>query len=304
MMRRYSSPADFKQALEERLRRAATGAEVQRRRQLVVFQRLLARVVPSLGCNLVLKGGLALEIRIDGARTTGDIDLALFGAEDALLERMQALGQLDLGDFMTFEIQSHKTNPEVAGDGVLYGGKRLRVECKLAGKIYGARFGMDIVFGGPMLGDATVIQGEDYLGFAGIAAPQLRLLPIETHIAEKLHAYTLPRTSPNSRVRDLPDMALLATVGEPLLGRRIADAIQQTFHARGTHVPPSVLPAPPEGWLRAYAALASDQRLRWRALGDVVTAVEAFLGPVLAAADCGTWDRERWGWSALLSARS
>ena len=62
------------------------------------------------------------------------------------------------------------------------------------------------------LGDATPIKGEDYLGFAGIAAPELLLIPVETHIAEKLHAYTLPRPTPNSRVRDLPDLALLAAV--------------------------------------------------------------------------------------------
>ena len=72
----------------------------------------------------------------------------------------------------------------------------------LAGKIYGTpRFGLDIVFGGHLLGEATPVTGEDYLGFAGIAPPELHLVPTETHLAEKLHAYTLPRTSPNSRVR-------------------------------------------------------------------------------------------------------
>jgi hypothetical protein len=149
-----------------------------------------------------------------------------------------------------------------------------------------------------MLGNATsVVGGEDYLDFAGIAAPSIRLLPIETHLAEKLHAYTLPRTSGNARVRDLPDMALLATVTDPLLGTRIAEAIQQTFRARGTHDPPRVFPAPPPAWHSSYAALASEQRLRWKTLDELVVAVEAFLDPVLAGTDCGTWDRERWGWS-------
>lgn len=299
MTRRYASAADFKQALEERLRRGAAGFEIQRRRQLLVFQRLLARILPGLGRNLVLKGGLALEIRLGGARTTGDIDLVLFGAEGMLLERLQALGQLDLGDFMTFEVQPKKDTPDVAGDGVLYGGKRFRVEGKLAGKIFGAPFGLDIVFGGHMLGDATPIKGEDYLGFAGIAPPDLHLLPIETHLAEKLHAYTLPRTSPNSRVRDLPDMALLATVSDPLRCRRITEAIQQTFRARGTHDAPEILPLPPAAWRTSYAALASEQRLRWRTLEDLLAAVQAFLDPVLRGDDCGTWSRERWSWSAV-----
>ena len=49
-------------------------------------------------------------------------------------------------------------------------------------------------------------MAEDVLAFAGIAPPTLRLYPVETHIAEKLHAYTLPRPRPNSRVKDLPDL--------------------------------------------------------------------------------------------------
>jgi Nucleotidyl transferase AbiEii toxin, Type IV TA system len=297
MTRRYASAVDFKQALEQRLRRDATGPEIPRRRQLLVFQRLLARILPGLGRNLVLKGGLALEVRLGGARTTGDIDLVLFGAEATLLERLQALGQLDLGDFMTFEIQPKKATPDVAGDGVRYGGKRFRVEGKLAGKMFGAPFGLDIVFGGHMLGAATAVTGEDYLGFAGIAAPEIHLLPIETHLAEKLHAYTLPRTSPNSRVRDLPDMALLATVADPLHGHRITEAIQQTFRTRGTHDAPAVLPVPPDAWRTAYAALAAEQRLRWKTLEELLTAVRAFVDPVLRGDDCGTWNRDRWSWS-------
>lgn len=47
------------------------------------------------------------------------------------------------------------------------------------------------------------------------------MLPVETHLAEKLHAYTLPCSTENARVRHLPDMALLGTVADPpLLGDR------------------------------------------------------------------------------------
>jgi hypothetical protein len=66
----------------------------------------------------------------------------------------------------------------------------------------------------------------------------LRLYPIETHIAEKLHAYTMPRTRPNTRVKDLPDMALLATA-EPLEAARLRAALERTFAFRATHPLPS-----------------------------------------------------------------
>ena len=46
----YESPGDFKQALEARLRKASdTGLDFTRRRQLLVFDRFLARVVEVMG---------------------------------------------------------------------------------------------------------------------------------------------------------------------------------------------------------------------------------------------------------------
>lgn len=50
----YNSPEAFKQALEQRLRAsAANGAEFARRRQLLVFDRFLARTVATLGDTAV-----------------------------------------------------------------------------------------------------------------------------------------------------------------------------------------------------------------------------------------------------------
>ena len=49
-VRTYPSPEGFKQALEQRLRTSArTGAEFARKRQLLVFDRFLARIVAVLG---------------------------------------------------------------------------------------------------------------------------------------------------------------------------------------------------------------------------------------------------------------
>src|SRR5207244_13067925 len=121
---------------------------------------------------------------------------------------------------------------------------RLRATCTLAGKPYGHPFGVDIGFGDPILGAPDVVTADDTLGFAGIAPPTLRLYPIETHIAEKLHAYTLPRARPNSRVKDLPDLALLATA-QSLDAVRLRAALELTFGFRKTHKLPTALPEPP-----------------------------------------------------------
>jgi hypothetical protein len=82
-IRTYSSPEAFKQALEQRLRTSAkTGAEFARKRQLIVFDRFLARVVAVLGDAATLKGGLVLELRLERARTTKDVDLRMMGPPD------------------------------------------------------------------------------------------------------------------------------------------------------------------------------------------------------------------------------
>jgi hypothetical protein len=259
--RAYGSPEAFKQALEQRLRASAqTGAEFARKRQLLVFDRFLARVVAVLGDAATLKGGLVLELRIARARTTKDVDLRMEGSPDDMLPKLQEAGRKNLGDFMTFEVAPDDDHPEIQNDGMQYEGLRFRTQCKLAGKVYGQPFGVDVAFGDPILGEPEVVVAEDLLAFAGIAPPRLRLYPIETHIAEKLHAYTMPRKRPNSRVKDLPDLALLATA-QQLDAERLRAAIEQTFTFRKTHAVPDFLPAPLETWKAPYEAMAREDQL-------------------------------------------
>ncbi|MBV8761871.1 MAG: nucleotidyl transferase AbiEii/AbiGii toxin family protein [Deltaproteobacteria bacterium] len=296
MTRTYESAAAFKQALEHRLKDATpVGTAVARTRQLLVFDRFLARVAIELGDAVTLKGGVALELRLERARTTKDIDLRVMGAPEGILERLQRAGQLDLGDFMSFEIAADPRRPGIEADGMKYDGFRFRAEAKLAGKLYGQRFGVDVAFGDPILDAPERAVASDILGFAGIAPPTVRLYPIETHIAEKLHAYTLPRRTLNSRVKDLPDLALLATV-RALEGARVRAAIDQTFAFRATHDRPAVLPPPPDEWRAPYAAMATEDSLPWATLDEVFEAARAFLEPVLASGEGSRWNVATWRW--------
>ena len=95
----YATPLAFKQALEQRLRSSsATGTDFARRRQLLVFDRFLARLNQVAGDTVTLKGGLVLELRLARARTTKDVDLRMTGSSEDVLERLQEAGRLDLGD--------------------------------------------------------------------------------------------------------------------------------------------------------------------------------------------------------------
>ena len=295
-VRQYSTPLAFKQALEQRLRSAsATGTDFGRRRQLLVFDRLLARLGRVAGDTVTLKGGLVLELRLERARTTKDVDLRMRGSPADVLELLQEAGRLDLGDHMRFEIQPDDEHPEIQNEGMRYEGYRYRAECRLAGMIYGRPFGVDVAFGDPLIGEPDVITAEDTLAFAGIAPPAIRLYPVVTHIAEKLHALTMPRLRPNTRVRDLPDIALLATTGE-IDGSLLRQAINRTFEFRSTHAVPAALPDPPESWEAPYAAMAVTDALPWPTLERVGQAVSSFLDPLLRSGTVSTWNPGDWRW--------
>ncbi|MEA2691893.1 MAG: hypothetical protein QOJ16_1280 [Acidobacteriota bacterium] len=299
-VRQYATPLAFKQALEQRLKSSSTtGTDFGRRRQLLVFDRFLARLTQVAGGAVTLKGGLALELRVERARTTKDIDLRMMGSSRDVLERLQEAGRLDLGDSMRFEIQPDDEHPEIQNEGMQYEGYRYRAECRLAGMIYGRPFGVDVAFGDPLIGEPDIITAEDTLDFAGIAPPALRLYPVVSHIAEKLHALTMPRSRPNSRVRDLPDIALLATTGS-IDGSMLRRAIETTFEFRDTHPVPTEVPAPPDFWEAPYAAMAATDELPWATMTEVALAVARFLVPVLGHNERGIWEPADWNWRPVL----
>ena len=90
----YDSPAALRAALEQRLQVESqhSGIVVNRLRRRVVFERLVGRLNRAEPGRWVVKGGMALEVRLpDQARTTKDLDLGLRedGAEpDELRDRL------------------------------------------------------------------------------------------------------------------------------------------------------------------------------------------------------------------------
>lgn len=296
---KYATPAAFKMALERRLSQRHGGA-ISRVRQVLVFSRFLARVGRVIGDAATLKGGLALELRLGKARTTKDIDLglrSLSGDRDQVLARLQEAARLDLDDFMVFEVRVDPEHPTIDNDGLLYEGYRFRASCLLAGKEYGRKnFGIDVVMGEPVHGRADELIAEDWLGFAGIPPPTIRTYPVEIHVAEKLHAYTMPRKTLNSRMKDLPDLALLAMAADHD-STVLRSAIDETFRYRGTHDVPLSVPAPPVEWTERYRRLAEEEDLPWPAIADLLERVCIFLDPVLASPSRrARWDGPAWTW--------
>ena len=108
--RTYRSAADFRRALEDRLQEIAKkeAVDLQRIRREVAFDRLLIRLFRGQQperLSWALKGGYAMELRIQSARATKDIDLTvrLAGSANvvnrALLQKLQEVATVDIGDF-------------------------------------------------------------------------------------------------------------------------------------------------------------------------------------------------------------
>lgn len=296
-MPRYESPEAFRQAVEQRLRSdAGSGAEFNRRRQFLVFDRFLARMGETMKDSVILKGGVALELRLTRSRSTKDVDLRFSGPPERLLEQMKRAADLDLGDWMRFGITPDEEWPGAWAEAVRFEGLRFRAECSIAGKTFGQPFGVDVAIDEPIFGEPVARQAEDLLGFAGVRPPTILLYPIETHIAEKLHAYTMPRARPNTRVKDLPDLALLGTI-QPLEAGRLRSAIRLSFEFRGTHAVPERLPDPPTAWSFPYAQMANEDQLPWANLAQVTKAAADYLDPLLAGAAIKAWDPRQRAWT-------
>lgn len=286
----YRTPADYKAAVEAKLKQRANDrlGGIQRLRQRFVMERFLARVVEHFGSEMTLKGGLALELRLSTARSTKDIDLRAVGDPGAILARLQSAATSNTGDWLAFTVEPDSEHPDI-GDAV-YGGRRFRVVCTLASRPYGAPFGVDVGIADPMHGPADFLDGEDFLDFLGVPPVRILAYPVETHIAEKQHAYTrvLADGRENSRHRDLPDLALLAGI-RTLRAASLREAIETTFTFRKAHGVPACVPPPPAAWENPYHRLAQENALPWTALPELHAAVVAFLNPVLAGHD-GAWD--------------
>lgn len=289
---RYQTAAAFRQALEDRLRTHSqeTGMSLIRLRKMVVFDRLLARLVQVAPDSWVLKGALALDFRLkERARATMDMDLGRRDDAEAATEDLQDAVGIDLQDFFRFSAKS----ATALFDGAAV---RFRVRAELGGRLFEEVI-VDIGFSDQIAETPDRLSGPDLLGFADIPPTEVPAMPLEQQIAEKLHAYTRVYATgrQSSRVKDLVDLVIIATELE-VDGLRLREALEQTFTSRGTHPLPPSLPDPPPNWnvpyRKATGELGIDQEMR---AGHASAA--AMLDAALAGRLNGRWDPKSGRWT-------
>lgn len=256
--RKYATAGAFRQALEERLKAISRDerTDFQRLCRQVAFDRFLARLARIDNTDWILKGGYAMELRFDAARSTRDLDFTLrHGDDEAALLLLQRAASFGIEDFFTFRVGEAIASLDAAP----YGGARYPVESRVDGRAF-VRFHVDVGIGDVVVEPIETKDARDWLAFAEIPPPSVPMIAREQQFAEKIHAYSLPRTNPNSRVRDLVDLYLLAASGT-LNRARCADALRRTFERRATHDLPTGLTPPPLEWTRTFRAMADECEL-------------------------------------------
>lgn len=262
-MNRYETPVALRRALEDRIMALAAkaGNDIQRLRRQAAFDRLLCRLFQDETSPWLLKGGYAMELRIRAARSTRDIDLALRKSAatpkgwnvEVVTTMLRQAAAIELADGFEFTIGEATLDLDAAP----YGGARFSVLAQMAGRQF-AQFHMDVSSGDVLREPYEILEGRDWFGFAGLPRVRVPAVSPEEQFAEKLHAYTLPRTGrENTHVKDLVDLVLLIEQAK-LDAARLAKSIRETFQRRNTHCIPTALAPPPVSWSARFSEMAEE----------------------------------------------
>lgn len=289
---KYQTGGAFRRALEQRLRNQSfqTGVPLVRLRKMIAFDRFLARLLKLQPKNWVVKGGLALQLRLgDRAHTTMDIDvLSLYSHQ--ITSALREAGSLALNDWFSFEVAAPTIDTDVE-----IGVVRHTIRTLLDGRTF-ERFHADVGMDDPLVEQVEYLQIPALLGFADLKPTNVPCYPVTQQIAEKLHTYTRPRISgERSRVKDFIDILLLADIGT-IDGNNLRKAIRATFSAKDTHPLPTSVPTPPSDWSRGFTRMAHEVGLADLTLNNAYQLIQDFLYPVLTNTETGTWDRETQKW--------
>lgn len=299
----WRSPEATRQALTAKTRaRHPQELRGQRLRE-IAYRRLLARIFATQAERWVVKGGVALLLRLDPNRTSNDIDLA-YVAQAGYTVALKALVEAaahDLGDFFEFEIGRDQAE-EVDPDHPLERALSIPVLARIGATTF-AEFSIDLAL--PREGDDVEVewvQPEATLtGQPEVdQTPPVALLALPAQIADKLCALHERHGDGrhSSRARDLADLAMIAQQKDSEGSRLIARVRREEARRRKAGTLIESLPKA----LHLAEEQIDDWSPRWnKATRDAPITFEearavaaAFLTPVLN----GTPDGMRWNAAA------
>lgn len=178
---KYKTAQNFRSAVQEKLKLIARtdGTDIVRLYRQVGYTHFLARLFKDRDVPWVLKGGHALELRLQESRATKDVDLALkegkfLGGDErkrieALKEALIEKGRLDLGDSFEFLV----SEPKMEIGAAPYGGARFQVEALIDGKRF-TIFDLDVGIGDVWIEPHDELQLKKLFGFCRVYYAQGR----------------------------------------------------------------------------------------------------------------------------------
>ena len=198
-----------------------------------LIERLLARITSDkkLFESLVFKGGY-VGLRIyDSPRYTIDLDALLIKSDiPSTLTRIKQSANTDLGDGTWFHFEKDidlKTQGE-------YGGIRLEFRAGIGELLKDLKraqiIQLDLGIGDPVTPAPVISETQELIGNTKIS---WKVYPIETMIAEKIHAL-VDRGSDNSRSKDIFDLSQFLPKSD---ANKLKVAIEACFKFRQTDVP-------------------------------------------------------------------
>lgn len=270
-----------------------------------VQERLIYRLSVSAHAEeFALKGGLLLAAYNGGdlERPTEDID---FNGIDCNgnVERLK-------------EVLLDVISAEVPDDGVIFDAETMNVTKDRTGAVPGGKITMqakvgtalvglkvDVGFGNPVTPSTRQVEFPTLLD--GISeTPRMQGYPLETVIAEKLHAMVQFGIR-NTRVKDHYDLYMLSKL-YPFESDLIADAISTTFSHQQRELPDNIdglgkayLKAAAPLWKAFLAKLPGKPKIDF---AEAVSAIKEFVDVPVADARTGSRSGVKWdpgnGWSA------
>lgn len=242
----------------------------------MVFERILIRLTTIQPGMWIVKGGMAVELRIgDSARMTKDLDLNLRADTETASEAheylLTALSTDPTRDGFLFTVPPPTDlRPDEAGRP----GWRFNISADLAGRTF-AIVRVDIVTRTDELSATETLPLKSLLSFAGFEDFEIEAADVPQQFAEKIHAFTRPWDDrENTRVKDLADVVLF--INEGLDPAAASNSTRHVFLVRDTHPIPDELPDPPLFWNEDYPTLAEELELTETSINQAMSTLRWF----------------------------
>lgn len=300
----WASPDGTRMAITQTIRERYPQAERQRRLVEMSYRRLLARLFTAHPENWVVKGGVALLIRLDPSRTSNDIDITHLSnaGHDEAIEALRRDAALDLGDFFSFEIgEGQVVDPDHPTERAL----SVHVVARIGSHRVG-EFNIDLALPQSDLEVEWINAARPLTGNERAdRAPDIAVLPITAQLADKTCAIFERRGVDDrfsSRVRDLADIGMIALQVDDISGDELYEALRRQEQRR--LVSGSLRDTLPDS-LTLTPDQAADWRSRWGratrgapiSYEDALLVAQKLLDPVLSDEVTGErWSRSERAW--------